>query len=211
MYLSNLLFYFLNSIWKCWIVIHHGDQFGGTPICFSKILVNKKKPTKYVNWFVLLGGFGGLEKGQSCVGWVRRWFNLRTRRGYVPDVSERRQHPWLSQSSSLRAQCRWRHPWWHSRGIPWGLLWFLRRSIRRYAWLHHDEPDDGWQAWWYPGCYLSTPSCDAWRPPFRVPFLLYHGQTFCCFRSNGQNVESTKFPTYIVVARTYVSHLWSAP
>ena len=98
--------------------------------------------------------------------------SLRIRRGYVLGVSRHRRHPWRWQSSSWHARCRWRHHGWRSQGIPSEHHGSLRRWDLRYAWLHHDEPDGGWRAWWFPGCYHEAPSCDAWRLPFLAPFLL---------------------------------------
>ena len=133
---------------------------------------------------ILVKGFG-LEKGRlgfllfsvSIWGWK---LSRRIRTGYVPASWGHRQHPWRWQSSSWRAQCRWRHPWWRSQGKPWGHHGSPRRWGQRYAWLHHGEPDAWWRAWWCPGCYPSAPSCDAWRLPCRVPFLLCLVQSCWC-------------------------------
>ena len=110
--------------------------------------------------------------------------NLRIRTGYVLASWGHRRHPWRWQSSSWRVRCRWRHPWWRSQGKPWGLHGSPHRWDQRYAWLLHGEPNAWWRAWWFPGCCLSTPYGDAWRLPFRVPFLLCHVQSCCCCISN---------------------------
>ena len=77
----------------------------------------------------------------------------RIRRGYVPVSSEHRQRPWQWQSSSWRAQCRWQHHGWRSQGTLWELHVSPHRWVQRYAWHLHVLQDDGWRAWWYPGCY----------------------------------------------------------
>ena len=106
-------------------------------------------------------------------------FNLRIRTGSCLGVWGHRQHPWRLLSSSWHAQCRWRHHGWHSPRKPWVHLWSPHRWVLRYVLHHLYGPDDGWQAWWYPGCYLWVPSCASWHPPFRDPFHLYHVQTSC--------------------------------
>ena len=54
-------------------------------------------------------------------------------------------------------------------------------QVQRYAWLHHDALNAWWRAWWFPGCYPSTPYGDAWLLPFQVLFLLCLFQS-CCSR-----------------------------
>ena len=119
---------------------------------FWKVLVALKRAVLYVRWLL---------------------FNLRIRRGFCLVSWGRRQHPWLLRSSSWRAQCRWQHLWWRFPRKLSGHHGSLRRWVRRYVWHHLFVQDDGWLAWWYPGYYHATPSCDAWRLLFRVLYLLF--------------------------------------
>ena len=136
-------------------------------------------------WLFCLWGFGCPKKDTVFCALREvhkdKVFNHRIRTGYVPASWEHRRRPWRSLSSSWHAQCRWRHHGWHSQGTPSGHHGSPHRWDQRYAWLHPYVQDDGWQAWWYPGCYHAIPSCDAWRLLFQDPFLLYHGQTCLLF------------------------------
>ena len=106
-------------------------------------------------------------------------FNLRIRKGYVLDVSVRRQHPWRWQSSSLRAQCMWQHHGWHFPKRLSRHHVFPRRSDQRYVWHHLFLLNDGLLVWWYLGYYHATPSCDVWRLLYLDLFLLYLFLTCC--------------------------------
>ena len=131
---------------------------------------------------------------------MNKKLNHRIHRGFGPVASEHRQHPWRWQSSSWHAQCRWQHHGWHSQGKPWGHLGSPHRSSQRYAWHHLGEPDGGWRAWWYPGCYHAKLCDDAWRLPCRVLCLL------CLFQScwllsecsNQNDADSRFFSLYIL-------------
>ena len=80
---------------------------------------------------------------QSLRSFVQGVINLQIHRGYVLASWGHRQHPWLWQSSSWHAQCRWQHPWLHSPKTPWGLLWSPHRWVRKYAWLLPSSLNDG--------------------------------------------------------------------
>ena len=57
--------------------------------------------------------------------------SLRSRRGYVPGVSRRRRQPWLWQSFSWHARCRW----WHHNDV-------LKEDIQNTTGLFVDETWD---------------------------------------------------------------------
>ena len=149
----------------------------------------------------------GPKKGRFVVGATA--FNLRIRTGSCLASSGRRQRPWLWRSSSWHARCRWRHHGSRSPGKPSRHLGFPRRSDLRFSSHRLGEPDDGWQAWWYPGCYHEELSCDAWRPPFQDPFLLYLFQT--CFWVVDENSEWPSYRFRLVITMTVSSVLVTWP
>ena len=111
---------------------------------------------------------------------LKRVFNLRNRTEFCLASWGHRLHPWRWQSSSWHARCMWRHHGWHSRGIPWGHHGSLRRWGQRYVSRHLGGPDDGLQAWWYPGCYHEVLFDDAWRLLFPNLYHPFHAQTYWC-------------------------------
>ena len=103
--------------------------------------------------FLIFGTNGGSQKSLCFKIDAKQISNRRNRTEYVPGVSERRRRPWLWRSSSWHARCRWRHLGWRFPRRPSRHLWFPRRWDQKFSSHHLFGQDDGWLAWWYPGCY----------------------------------------------------------
>ena len=71
-------------------------------------------------------------------------------------------------------------------------------GIVRFVCLLYDAPDGEWRAWWHPGCYHATLCDDAWRLPFRGPFLPCRVQTW--FRLKSWSVWNTKEEESVVTS-----------
>ena len=129
--------------------------------------VDLKERSGFSSWFCL---------GQA---WRRHGghSNLRSRTRYALASSGHIPRPWRSLSSAWRAPCRWRRHGSRSQGTPSERHESPRRSAQRYASRLHDAQDDGWQAWWCPGCCPGAPFGDAWRLPSRDPYRPCHVQS----------------------------------